>query len=242
MKKSVIDIKADAREHLLGRYGSIVFATLLVYAATAIITLPFSWMVNTSPNILQYVIYFAANFLIFSVATIFRGGLWRMHLKAQASQDCDLRDCAYALKCRPNRFMNAGLLLAIIKIGIPIPAYMIGRKLILSIWQSHQIDIHMSFIFLILVIVTLIIYVWLSLKFALVLPILANSDELECREAFAQSNRLMKGNKLRLLVMMISFIGMILLGILSFFIAFLWIRPYIHQSVTEFYKSIDPQQ
>lgn len=239
MKKSVIDIKADAREHLLGRYGSIVSATLIVYAATIIITLPFSWMVSTSPNTLQYIIYFAANLLIFSVAAIFRGGIWRMHLKAHASQNTEFHDCAYALKCRPNRFLSAGLVLAVIKIGIPVPAYIMGRRLLSAIYQSHQIDAHASYVWFILTVITLIVYIWLSLKFALVLPILADSDQMECREAFARSSQLMKGNKFRLFILAISFIGMIILGILSFCIAFLWIIPYIRQSICEFYKALD---
>lgn len=239
MKKSFIDIKADAREHLLGRYGSIISVTLVVYAATALITIPFSRMVNTNPNMLQYIIYYVAIFLIFSVAAIFQGGIWRMHLKAHASENSNIQDCAYALKCRPNRFMNAGLLLAVIKIGIPAPAYIIGRKLLLSFRQSHNLDLHMAYLFFILAVITCIVYIWLSLKFALVLPVLADSDQLECKEAFARSSHLMKGNKLRLFILILSFLGMIILGVLSFFIAFLWIIPYIRQSVCEFYKTLD---
>ena len=48
----------------------------------------------------------------------------------------------------------------------------------------------------------------------------------------------MKGNRGRLLYIAFSFIGMALLGLLSFGIGFLWIYPYISQTIAVFYRNI----
>ncbi|MEI3339838.1 MAG: DUF975 family protein [Eubacterium sp.] len=48
----------------------------------------------------------------------------------------------------------------------------------------------------------------------------------------------MKGNKGRLFRLWISFIGWALLGLLTLGIGFLWIEPYVNQSLTQFYQDL----
>ena len=52
------------------------------------------------------------------------------------------------------------------------------------------------------------------------------------------SRKLMSGNKIRLFYIFLSFVPLLLLGLLSCGIALLWVSPYMNATLAEFYMSI----
>lgn len=58
------------------------------------------------------------------------------------------------------------------------------------------------------------------------------------RECLAESERLMKGKRLNLFILDLSFLGWILLMPFTFGIGILWLAPYMEQSHAQFYESI----
>lgn len=92
------------------------------------------------------------------------------------------------------------------------------------------------------------IFLWMLLfiipgiikAFAYVLTpyILKDNSELSCLEAIERSRLMMKGNKWRYFVLCLSFIGWILLGILTLGIGLLWIAPYIYTTSAAFYEDV----
>ena len=57
-------------------------------------------------------------------------------------------------------------------------------------------------------------------------------------ESINKSVELMKGNKIRLFLLYLSFIGWYVLGVVSFGIGFIWILPYVEATIAEFYNSL----
>lgn len=68
--------------------------------------------------------------------------------------------------------------------------------------------------------------------------ILADFDDLSVSEARRLSEEIMRGNKWRLFVLNLSFIGWMLLGIISLGIGFLWIMPYMDATRAAFYDEL----
>lgn len=62
--------------------------------------------------------------------------------------------------------------------------------------------------------------------------------ELSAVECMRRSRQLMKGHKWRLFVLMLTFLGWLLLGILTFGIGLLWVMPYIYQAQVAFYEDV----
>lgn len=58
------------------------------------------------------------------------------------------------------------------------------------------------------------------------------------KECMEESERLMKGHKMALFRLNISFIGWIFLSVMSFGIGFIWLMPYMNMSETIFYENI----
>ena len=68
--------------------------------------------------------------------------------------------------------------------------------------------------------------------------ILAEDDSITPREALDKSMELMQGNRLRLFYLQLSFIGWVLLSILTLGILGLWLTPYQMVTFADFYREI----
>ena len=68
--------------------------------------------------------------------------------------------------------------------------------------------------------------------------IIAENDGIKVIDAMKESHRIMRGNRFRLFCLHFSFIGWILLSVLTFGIGLLWVNPYINAACTDFYRSI----
>lgn len=68
--------------------------------------------------------------------------------------------------------------------------------------------------------------------------LMVRNRNLTAMEALSESRRLMKGNKMRLFGLKLSFIGWILLTIVTLGIAAVYVVPYMNSAVVEFYNDI----
>ena len=77
-----------------------------------------------------------------------------------------------------------------------------------------------------------------ALSYSMSYFILQENPNLSANEARKESMRLMEGNKWRLFCLMFSFIGWILLSVLTLGILMIWINPYMYVAEAEFYKNL----
>ena len=68
--------------------------------------------------------------------------------------------------------------------------------------------------------------------------ILAENPELTASEALAKSQSMMKGHKMELFILELSFIGWYFVVALTFGIAALYVAPYMQATMANFYNSI----
>ena len=77
-----------------------------------------------------------------------------------------------------------------------------------------------------------------SYSYAMTPYILADHPELSGEQAISRSMAMMQGNKLRLFLLHLSFIGWAILATLTCGIGFLWLYPYIYASMAVFYEDV----
>ena len=77
-----------------------------------------------------------------------------------------------------------------------------------------------------------------SYSYSMTYFILADNPDMAPTDAITLSRKMMNGNKWRLFCLDFSFIGWILLSLVTFGIATLWVAPYMQQARAEFYESI----
>lgn len=77
-----------------------------------------------------------------------------------------------------------------------------------------------------------------TFSYAMTGYVLRDNPGLSFNGAIERSMSLMKGHKMELFVMYLSFIGWFILAILTCGIGFLWLYPYVQMSITKFYESL----
>jgi uncharacterized membrane protein len=81
-----------------------------------------------------------------------------------------------------------------------------------------------------------------SFEYAMIPYILADDPEISCKEAFAKSKELMKGNKWRLFKLELSFIGWAVLCVVTFGVGAFFLAPYLNAATAEFYAELKNNQ
>lgn len=75
-----------------------------------------------------------------------------------------------------------------------------------------------------------------SFSYAMTMFLKAKNPELKTNEAITMSREIMNGKKWKLFCLEFSFIGWVLLSILTFGIGFFFLIPYMDASITAFYE------
>lgn len=77
-----------------------------------------------------------------------------------------------------------------------------------------------------------------AIAYTLVPYILKDYPELSVNQAIKLSVKMMKGHKMRCFLLSLSFIGWILLGILTLGIGYIWLIPYMYTTMAAFYQDV----
>lgn len=77
-----------------------------------------------------------------------------------------------------------------------------------------------------------------AISYSMTYFIMADDPQINASDAIKASKEMMMGHKTDFFVLMLSFIGWIILGIISFGIGFLWIGSYMQMATTVFYHEI----
>lgn len=78
-------------------------------------------------------------------------------------------------------------------------------------------------------------------SYAMTSYILEDDKDIENNAAIEKSMAMMEGHKMELFLLDLSFIGWILLSILTCFIGFLWLAPYMETAHAAFYEDLKAQ-
>lgn len=110
-----------------------------------------------------------------------------------------------------------------------------GFNYFLKTFVLNLLIIMFTFLWFLLLIIPGIIAI---LKYSMAYYIMNDNPEISPLEAIRQSKEMMDGNKERLFMLWVSFIGWFLLGIFTFGIGFLYVMPYYNAAKANFYEDI----
>lgn len=79
------------------------------------------------------------------------------------------------------------------------------------------------------------------IPYSMSMYILAENPRQSAREIIKESKEIMKGNKIAYFMMLVSFFGWFLLCIITCYIGFIYVGPYVQATITTFYQQIKRQ-
>lgn len=231
MKRSSKELKALAREALLGQYGSLIGAMFLLGMFSVILESVPVTITRNSEDTTSLIIQFVVTLIISVLVYLLQIGMTVIVLHMTRRQAYGLSDLFYTFRAHPDRF----IIVSVIQIGISmilqIPAY-----IFLFLYPGDTIK--RILLYLLLLLAGSIVSFIVLLGFTLADLLLIDNENLGAIDAIRQSWAMMHGNKGRFFYLQISFFGLALLCILTLGIGMLWLYPYMMTTEAFFYLDL----
>lgn len=235
------ELKNRAKDTLEGKYGSTISILLLNFVI--------SWMVrfsiditgsNTANSVYARTgsetaaqVTFLLFDLLLLLATVILGvmnaGITFYFLKLACGQPFSVRDLFYGYKTDSRKILTITAALALCETLCLGPCQYLAQNY-LSSWDTKWLLYS-----LIALAVGLCIYVPVYLGIALSFYLMFDFPQKSGKEVLRLCWHLMKGKRMRLFCLDLSFLPLMLLCVLSFGIGFLWLQPYMQMTYTFFF-------
>lgn len=231
MKRSSKELKALAREALLGQYGSLIGAMFLLGMFSVILESVPVTITRNREDTTSLIIQFVVTLIISVLVYLLQIGMTVIVLHMTRRQAYGLSDLFYTFRAHPDRF----IIVSVIQIGISmilqIPAY-----IFLFLYPGDTIK--RILLYLLILLAGSIVSFIVLLGFTLADLLLIDNENLGAIDAIRQSWAMMHGNKGRFFYLQISFFGLALLCILTLGIGMLWLYPYMMTTEAFFYLDL----
>ena len=230
--KSSAELKALAKEHLLGKYGTVVGATVVVALTVGLTNAICTFFINTG-TIPGLILQFIISFVISILTGLFTSGSNYLYLKISCGRPVTVSDVFYGFKLAPDKallimiYLSAWTYLSMLPMTI--------CSYIVLIYPGNAAAI---LVYYLAMLIYLVVSVMISLVYAQAFYLLHDFPDYSVKQLLSMSRLLMKGNKGRLFYLVISFLPLMLLGFLSCGIALLWLIPYMNAACTEFFLDL----
>lgn len=236
--KSSAELKASAREHLLGHYGTVIGAYAIIACLMGVVTVAVSLIVDIR-TVIGTIIYYAIMFLVSVLMGLFTSGSCYLYLKIICGRPVSVGDLFYGFQLCPDKAIVIQAWITLITYLANLPEIVLTYKFT-KYATSFQTDKMLSLMlpYALSLILSGVVSVMLSLLYGQAFYLLHDFPQYTARELLTKSRRLMVHHKGRLFYLYVSFLPLILLGILSFGLALLWILPYMAATEAEFFLDL----
>jgi uncharacterized membrane protein len=230
--QSSADLKASAREHLFGHYGTAIGANLAIVCILAFLMLAPLFLADTG-TITGTVIYYLLSLMISVFGGLFVSGQCYFYLKISCDYPVTVSDIFYGFKLCPGKALTMQLYITVLCYIAQLPMTIIGYLM-----NAGDNSSALMLPYSLAIILCYAVQILLSLTYQQAFYLLHDFPQYSAGELLRMSRRLMVGHKGRLFYIYVSFIPLILLSLLSFGIALLWVSPYISATKTEFFLNV----
>ena len=235
MKINSARLKAQARGHLSGRYLALIVAFIMANVITNLpsMLLGYNFPTRTGTTVL---IEFAVSFLVYLISCIFVVG--QDHICLLYARDkamIPVSEMWFGFKNHADDTIKitVTIFLRYVTTGLPFFALLYYYR------YKNPVDYALALV-IVSGVITAIIWIRIALSYSLSYFILLDFPSKNTKEILDMSRDMTKSRMWQLFCLICSIIGVYILGLLSFGIGLLWVRPYIRMTLTEFYLNLLP--
>ena len=251
--KTFSDIKDKAKEHLTGRFNSAAIANLLPSLFTSSVTFTISMLftnITTIILMLQYgdgaaniadiagftvissILMYLVSQLVGAIMGVFNTGIALYFLNISCGRKAKINHLFYGFQHIFKRSLTVSTVSTLVNTLCLLP-----YNVFLILYQTNS-----STTWLICTAVSLVlgglIYLPISLSLSQCHFLLLDFPKYSGSEVIRLSMRIMKGKKLKLFLLQLSFLPLHILGLLSFGIGSLWVTPYTNMTMALYFLDI----
>lgn len=228
--KTTTELKSIARELLLGKYGIYIATTAIVELIIVSISLIVSYALPTG-TVWGIVFNLVITFIITLISSVFSLGLNYFTLNICRKQPYKISNIFYGFSSHPDKAIAGQFFLTVIDVVCYLPAVLF--------WILYTISQTTGFLMviasLLLVIgATVSVIVHLSLDF--VFYTMLDYPAATVKELFRYCYDVMRGHRIKLFYLYVSFLPLYMLGLLSMGIGLVFVVPYQKVAIAQFYQ------
>ncbi len=228
---SSAQLKDKAKERLMGHYGLLIGSSLFVSLMSFVISFFIGAFTPNSYTTAGFIISSGISFLISVFIGVFSVGTTLLYLKYASGNQAAFTDIFYGFSNQFEKSLTISLVMNAISI-IPTMAYRIPYQIYLSTGDTLYLYLTIPCTAL-----SLLLFIPLSLNFSQSFYLLLDFPDKTASEILQLSIQIMNGQKARLFYIQLSFLPLLLLGVLSA-IGLLWVLPYMQMTTALFYLNI----
>ncbi len=226
------ELKSHARELMMEKHGFLALVTFLVSMLYLAATLLLNSAFPAAGGAMNLLLGLLGSLLINIVYYLFCAGQASIYLNLCRGQDMRLGQLTIPLSRRPEPVaVFAGVQFVIqtvsVNLGLWILPDILSENEPLALLPMYGI-----------LLVLLVLTVWLELGLSMVFFLYCDNPQKSGMQLIRESFQLMRGNCGRMLYLLLSFIGVMLLGTLSAGIGLLFARPYLNTVQALFYLNL----
>ncbi|SCX19501.1 Uncharacterized membrane protein [Lachnospiraceae bacterium YSD2013] len=226
-KKTAKDLILNARGQLIGRYGQAILVIIVVLFLNWLIAsfADLAYNGTISSSIFRFIILLIINLLMGVLS--FGEDRYFLNL-VRGTQGLSPADLFYGVKNSTDKAICLKAVYTLASLISGIPLVYLSLFVVLTERQSVAAVLLISFFELIIIFVV-------KMFFGLCFYILSDKPELSFKEILAESNRLMKGNRFKFILLLLRTIPYMILGWLALVVGFLWPYAIYKTALANFY-------
>ena len=188
--KSSAELKASAREHLLGHYGTVIGANMIIACLMGVVTVAVSLIVDTR-SVIGTIIYYAIMFLVSVLMGLFTSGSCYLYLKIICGRPVSIGDLFYGFQLCPDKAIIIQAWITLITYVANLPQIILTYKFS-GYAASYQADKMLALMlpYSLSLILSGVVSVMLSLFYAQAFYLLHDFPQYEARDLLKKSRRL----------------------------------------------------
>ncbi|MFR8547908.1 MAG: DUF975 family protein [Lachnospiraceae bacterium] len=230
MKTTNRELKFHARVLLSGKTGFLVLTTLLITFFDFGLDYIVDAAILPTGGLFNQILYYGCGLLCNMVYYILFAGLMHIYLNICRGRQVKISDLFCVFSDRPEQIAIYSIL-----------QYILSMVLSISMqWSLSGILYAKEALlpFIIVPILLSVVNLWIQLCLTPVLFLYCDDPSKTAVQLVRESWSLMRGSKGKLFFLEFSFIGLMILGMLSLGIGFLFVRPYLFLSQALFYLNL----
>lgn len=228
---STTELKARAKGQLLGKYGILISAVLIIEGILMALTMMTNMFLDGSTMYGTFISY-AVDFLLQLFAGIFVAGQTYMYLNVACGGRVSTGDVFYGFRSHPDKAIIIRLLPMLLMLAACAPFIVL---VIIHSFKPSTLLLVAACFFLA---VGLAVSTYISLRFSMAYFVMLDFPDFTAKECLRFSSDVMKGNKCRLFYLKVSFIPLYLLGFFTCCIGLLFLFPYTNTTMANFYLEL----
>ena len=233
--KTIGQLKATAREKSLGKYGTLVGASILLFIIRMVVISIATAFIPESADFFTLLIGRIMVALVSILLGVFVAGEYYLYMNLIYSQTINVSDIFFGFKQHPEKAMMLQGVFVGFNFLMQLPLVFLAG------FGRNSMNLSTLLVATLFSLIASIVNLFITICFAPAFFLLQDFPEWSVGQILSASYRLMKGNKLRYFGLCLSFIPLYLLGAIALFIPLLWVNVYVFATTAAFYQDLMAQ-